>query len=1142
MNKILLACLFLFCASLAKAQSTYYWIGGAPTAPQQINVVTNWNTAPDGSGTARTSNTGADILVFDGGNYGGATLTTGTDSAAINGSVSCTQLRVQNGAKIYLNRTTSGTGTLTITGDGTPNTDDFVITAGSSLTFANGAGSVVIAMGGTNNTGRVSGDFAMVTGLQAGIRNGTTPGATLVFTAGSTFATNITSSSTSYAFGNSSQSTEKWVTFAAGSTLYYDGGYSPMASSSAFQPVNFLPGSNFVVRASNPTTGFGVFGNRKAFANITVLNGATFTCDGPINRIDTLNVTASGSFVTHTSGQTVVSGDLIANGSLSAPSGSTNEIVFTGNVPQNITGIGTLTPAAIIVADSANVILGRNLTVARSATINGRVDFGTYQLNGAGTFSAKGATITTTGTGNTVAGQYFITGLTGATNLNRGITVSGASLPAGTRVTSFTTAFDTAYISRAPLTTASNSTLTFGSAPATLVTNNTSGFDSTAGSVIVTDNKNYNSGINYVINAASAKPFGLSSGSTVLSVSPANVQFNAAVITNASAQISGGLFASSKVTLRPTDTLRLLSGAALNGTYSASNYFITSVDASGNAGVFRRDNVSGSSLFPIGTASYYLPATLNPTTASDFALNVFQGITANGQPTGTPLSSQQKQTVVDAVWNVNRVTGSGDANLGLQWVSQLEGTTFATFDNTQIGIIKNNGSSYTLPFGTGDNAANKADTIFNSFGQFSAGARPPANPFLFNPLPAKTYGDPDFSPGVISANTASPIAYTSSNPAVAIIVNGMIRIVGTGTTVITAQQASDGFYPAAAVSQTLVVNKAPLTIKADSKIKPQGDPNPTLTATYTGFVLGETPAVLLTPVVLTTTATTASLPGSYLITVSGATAANYNITFVNDSLIVRPRSVQTITFPAFVTKTYGAPDFAIGASSSNNTLPLTYTSSNTSVATIVGNNVRIVGAGTTTITASQAGNDLFFAATPVSQVLTVSKAPLTIRVADTTKNYGETNPPFRLVYTGLVLGETQAVLTTQPTVSTTATTNSAPGYYSLDPTGAVAANYSITYVSGRLTIYPSTGTNTANLQAFMSNSNTLTVRVYSAVSDLGDVFIYDLNGRVMRRKNLFMPQGFINTTMDVDGLASGIYVVQVMGKNTTLKITVSILK
>jgi len=74
------------------------------------------------------------------------------------------------------------------------------------------------------------------------------------------------------------------------------------------------------------------------------------------------------------------------------------------------------------------------------------------------------------------------------------------------------------------------------------------------------------------------------------------------------------------------------------------------------------------------------------------------------------------------------------------------------------------------------------------------------------------------------------------------------------------------------------------------------------------------------------------------------------------------------------------------ATSTNNTIPITYTSSNPGVATISGTTIHITGAGTSTITASQAGNAGFFPATDVSRTLTVNKANLTIRAGDTSKN------------------------------------------------------------------------------------------------------------------------------------------------------------
>jgi gliding motility-associated-like protein len=84
------------------------------------------------------------------------------------------------------------------------------------------------------------------------------------------------------------------------------------------------------------------------------------------------------------------------------------------------------------------------------------------------------------------------------------------------------------------------------------------------------------------------------------------------------------------------------------------------------------------------------------------------------------------------------------------------------------------------------------------------------------------------------------------------------------------------------------VNPAPLTITANNKNKHYGAINPALTITYTGFVNGETPAQLTVQPIITTTALTASLPGKYPITVSGAVSPNYTINYVPGTLIIIP--------------------------------------------------------------------------------------------------------------------------------------------------------------------------------------------------------------------------------------------------------------
>jgi hypothetical protein len=80
---------------------------------------------------------------------------------------------------------------------------------------------------------------------------------------------------------------------------------------------------------------------------------------------------------------------------------------------------------------------------------------------------------------------------------------------------------------------------------------------------------------------------------------------------------------------------------------------------------------------------------------------------------------------------------------------------------------------------------------------------------------------------------------------------------------------------------------------------------------------------------------------------------------------------QTITFPTIVAKVLGAADFSGGATSTSG-LAITYTSSNTAVASIVNGNIHLVGAGVTTITADQPGNTTYLPATSKTQTLTVS--------------------------------------------------------------------------------------------------------------------------------------------------------------------------
>lgn len=96
-------------------------------------------------------------------------------------------------------------------------------------------------------------------------------------------------------------------------------------------------------------------------------------------------------------------------------------------------------------------------------------------------------------------------------------------------------------------------------------------------------------------------------------------------------------------------------------------------------------------------------------------------------------------------------------------------------------------------------------------------------------------GAPGFSPA--TSTSPMPIQYTSSNPEVAVVVDGEIKVVGQGTSTLTARQQANLFYAASEpVTQTLTVSKTlvsfgfPLTsnavIQRDRPIRVTGTAEP----------------------------------------------------------------------------------------------------------------------------------------------------------------------------------------------------------------------------------------------------------------------------------------------------------------------------
>ena len=83
---------------------------------------------------------------------------------------------------------------------------------------------------------------------------------------------------------------------------------------------------------------------------------------------------------------------------------------------------------------------------------------------------------------------------------------------------------------------------------------------------------------------------------------------------------------------------------------------------------------------------------------------------------------------------------------------------------------------------------------------------------------------------------------------------------------------------------------------------------------------------------------------------------------------------------------------------------------------------------------------------------TIKAAELTAKVHDASREYGDNNPIFNVIYSGFINGDNESVITTKPTVTTTATTSSNVGTYPISISGGVAKNYNIKYEAGTLTV------------------------------------------------------------------------------------------
>ncbi|HLG40757.1 MAG TPA: T9SS type A sorting domain-containing protein [Chitinophagaceae bacterium] len=269
-------------------------------------------------------------------------------------------------------------------------------------------------------------------------------------------------------------------------------------------------------------------------------------------------------------------------------------------------------------------------------------------------------------------------------------------------------------------------------AGATLITSGTSGLN---GSIGVAGATTLSSGSSYEFLAATTTAFPASVASIAANdiITSADVTFNKDVTVSGTLSVSSG-----KIIIPAANTVTLLSANAIAGSgFGASKHIVTQVNTStGAKGYLRLQNITGTVTAPIGNGTYYLPVTLTASGTNDFSFCLFDGITANGQPNGTPFTANQKKSVVDAVWQVNRNSGSSDVMMTLAWPDALEGLSFSNLAGNQIGIA-HYGAYWESAFGTGNQVSNNATrSAIVSFSPFGVGLAGSVLPLKFGDIKA----------------------------------------------------------------------------------------------------------------------------------------------------------------------------------------------------------------------------------------------------------------------------------------------------------------------------------------------------------------------------------------------------------------------
>ena len=359
-------------------------------------------------------------------------------------------------------------------------------------------------------------------------------------------------------------------------------------------------------------------------------------------------------------------------------------------------------------------------------------------------------------------------------------------------------------------------------------------------------------------------------------------------------------------------------------------------------------------------------------------------------------------------------------------------------DNEKVAIVSDNGMIIARSAGQCSIIASTADNLIQAKCVVTV-VKIPLTAHVANTT--KVYGDanPEFNITYSGFRDGDSEVGFSVPASISTIVDNSSKV---GKYDIVASGAVSDKYEISYIPGTLTITKAPLSISAGNYTKKQGDAMPVFKASYAGFKNGENESVLTKQPVFSCEANEASAPAEYAVTISGAEAENYDISYEQGRLTVVEADAVVVRAKSY-SRQYGDDNPVFEFETEGAALDGT--------PEIVCSAVANSPVGSYTIEVKQ-GSIKNYNVHFESGSLVITKAPLSISAGNYTKKQGAAMPVFKASYAGFKNGEDESVLTKQPVFSCEANEASAPAEYAVTISGADAENYEISYEQGVLTV------------------------------------------------------------------------------------------